>query len=222
MAQQSETSPPLRAAASVTGWAISTFARLLTAVQPDWRGIDPAEDRQRVFYANHVSHGDSVLIWTVLPPRLRRRVRPVAGADYWRGDGVRRFIGAQVFNSLLIDRNPRATGTDPIGQMADALRDGASLIIFPEGTRNLGDAPLLPFKSGIARLAEARPEVDLVPVWIENLNRVLPKGAVIPVPLMCKVIFGPPVRRATGEEQQAFLTRARDALLALKPAVEAT
>ncbi len=78
----------------------------------------------------------------------------------------------------------------------------------------------MPFKSGIARLAEIRPHVDLVPVWIDNLNRVLPKGALIPVPLMCKVIFGAPLHLNAGEDRQTFLARATDALLALRPVTE--
>ncbi|WP_299847235.1 lysophospholipid acyltransferase family protein [uncultured Paracoccus sp.] len=204
----------------LASWAITTFARLLTAVQPEWAGIDPTARRRRIYFANHVSHGDFVLIWSVLPPRARRRTRPVAGADYWRKGGLREFIGTDVFNSLLIERNREGAEDDPIAQMAAALDAGDSLIIFPEGTRNLTDAELLEFRSGIYRLALARPEVDLVPVWIENLNRVLPKGAVIPVPLMCKVIFGAPLRTSYGEGKDAFLSRARDALLALNPKQE--
>lgn len=213
------TTGPRRALAALTGWAISSFARLLTAVQPQWVGYDPAQRRQRVYFANHVSHGDFVLIWTVLPPAERRRTRPVAGADYWQG-GLRRFIGSEVFNALLITRERSGASDDPIAQMAAALDEGASLIIFPEGTRNLTDTGLLPFRSGIYRLALARPDVDLVPVWIDNLNRVLPKGAVIPVPLMCKVSFGVPLHLQPGEDKDSFLTRARDALLSLRPRTE--
>lgn len=213
---------PIRTAmVGLVSWAITTFARLLTAVQPEWAGIDPAVRRRRIYFANHVSHGDFVLIWSVLPQRERRRTRPVAGADYWRRGGLREFIGTDVFNSLLIERDRERAEDDPIAQMAGALDAGNSLIIFPEGTRNLTDTELLEFRSGIYRLALARPEVDLVPVWIENLNRVLPKGAVIPVPLMCKVIFGAPLQTSDGEDKDAFLARARDALLALNPKQEA-
>ncbi|MFT3690357.1 lysophospholipid acyltransferase family protein [Paenirhodobacter sp.] len=209
-----------RALARILSWAITTFARLLTAVQPDWRGLDPLSGGNRIYFANHVSHGDFVLLWAVLPPHLRRRTRPVAGADYWRSGRLRRFIGERVFNSLLIDRDPRATGSDPIGEMTAALDAGASLILFPEGTRNPEDTGLLPFKSGLARLAQARPGVDLVPVWIDNLNRVLPKGALIPVPLMCRVSFGAPIRIGPEETKQQFLERARAGLLALRPGAE--
>ncbi len=203
--------------ATLTGRAIALFARLVTAVQAVWQGADPLDQRQRIYFANHASHGDFILVWTVLADPLRRKTRPVAGADYW-GGGLRRFVGRDVFDAVLIDRTRAQGGSDPVGQMADALKGGASLILFPEGTRNLTDTDLLPFRSGLYHLACACPQVDLVPVWIDNLNRVLPKGAFIPVPLMCKVIFGSPLRLDADEGKDAFLTRARDALLALRPA----
>ncbi len=158
-----------------------------------------------------------MLIWTVLPPAVRHNTRPVAAADYWLKDAVRRFIGKRVFRAVLIERNPEGRTEDPIRQMAEALDEGAGLILFPEGTRNLTDVPLLPFKSGLYRLALARPGVELVPVWIANLNRALPKGELLPVPILCTVSFGMPVRLREGEEKTAFLERARAALLALRP-----
>jgi len=208
-------------AARPLSWGITAFARLLTAVQPVWQGIDPLAGRPRVYFANHVSHGDFVLIWAVLPPRRREMTRPVAGADYWRKGRLRRFVGEAVFRSLLIERDPNGRSGDPVGQMAVALDGGDSLILFPEGTRNLGDEPLLDFKSGLYWLAKARPEVDFVPVWIDNLNRVLPKGAVIPVPLMCRVTFGAPLHLGAEEGKEEFLTRAQNALLDLRPRPEA-
>lgn len=172
---------------------------------------------QRIYFANHSSNGDFVLIWTVLPPALRRQTRPVAALDYWLTSPLRAFIGREVFNAVLIDRRPEARTEDPVAQMVAALDAGASLILFPEGQRNATDAPLLPFKSGLYHLAKARPTVDLVPVWIANLNRVMPKGEVIPVPLLCTLTFGAPLRIDPDEPKEVFLTRATAALLALQP-----
>ncbi len=197
--------------ARLAGSAIVLFARLVTAPQSLWAGCAP-DATQRIYFANHSSHGDLVLLWASLPPMLRTRVRPVAGADYWLGSGLRRFIGRDVFNALLVDR--RGAG-DPVADMVRGLDAGSSLILFPEGTRNVTDARLLPFRSGLYHLAAARPGVELVPVWLENLNRVLPKGEVVPVPLMCKVTFGEPIALAPNEERKAFLARAEGALLAL-------
>jgi 1-acyl-sn-glycerol-3-phosphate acyltransferase len=195
---------------------ITFFARAVTAVRADW-GPHVPDFRPRVYYANHVSHGDFVLLWTVLPAPVRARTRPVAGADYWLKNPIRRFIGGRVFNAVLIDRNAETRTQDPIRQMAEALEDGSSLIVFPEGTRNLEDEPLLPFRSGLYRLALARPGVEFVPVWIANLNRVMPKGEAIPVPILCTVTFGVPVRLREGEDKDAFLNKARAALLTLRP-----
>jgi len=201
--------------ASITAMAIVLLARVVTAVRAIWDGVEPVPSN-RVYFANHTSNGDFVLIWTVLPPPLRRRTRPVAAADYWLTSKARTFIGREVFNAVLIDRNPETREDDPVTQMASALDEGSSLIIFPEGTRNTGDEALLPFKSGLFHLATQRPEVDLVPVWIENLNHVMPKGEVFPIPLICTVRFGEAMRLDAGESKDAFLARGREALLALK------
>lgn len=192
------------------------FARFITAVRGRWEGIEPV-DGQRVYFANHASHGDFILIWTVLPPRLRRRTRPVAGADYWLKGRLRRFIGRDVFNAVLIDRQRENRTDDPVALMTAALDGGASLIVFPEGTRNTGEAPLLPFKSGLYHLARARPDLDLVPVWIDNLNRVMPKGEIVPIPLICTVTFGAPIRVGETQGKEEFIARAQAALLALSP-----
>lgn len=202
--------------AQITGSAIIFFARLITAVRGVWQGIEPVR-RQRVYFANHVSHGDFILIWTVLPERMRRKTRPVAGSDYWLKSPLREFIGRDVFKAVLIDRNPDTRTEDPIEVMTEALDGNDSLILFPEGTRNETGQPLLPFKSGLYNLAKARPAIDLVPVWIDNLNRVMPKGEVVPIPLICTVTFGAPMHVGEAEEKDAFLARASAALLALAP-----
>jgi 1-acyl-sn-glycerol-3-phosphate acyltransferase len=206
-------------AAQITGRGIVLFARFITAVRAIWAGVEPVPV-QRVYFANHTSNGDFILLWAVLPPRLRAETRPVAALDYWLKTPMRAFVGREVFRAVLIDRRPEARVADPVTQMAEALDEGASLIIFPEGQRNSSEVPLLPFKSGLYHLARMRPEVDLVPVWIENLNRVMPKGEVVPVPLLCTVTFGAALRVAEGEEKAAFLDRASGALVALRPARE--
>lgn len=200
----------------VAAAAIRFFARFITAVRARWQGFAP-DTTPRVYFANHRSNGDFVLLWTVLPAVVRARTRPVAAAEYWRAGAIRRFIGERVFKAVLIEREAEHRTQDPIAQMAEALDAGASLILFPEGTRNLTELPLLPLKSGIFRLALLRPHVEMVPVWIANLNRVMPKGELVPVPLICTVTFGTPLRLEPGEEKSAFLERAREAMMALAP-----
>ena len=198
----------------LAGEVIVMFARLLTAVRGVWLGAGPTR-RQRIYFANHTSNGDFVLVWAVLPPALRYRTRPVAAADYWLTSPLRAFAGRDVFRAVLIDRNPDTRDDDPVAQMVTALDEGSSLIIFPEGKRNMGDDPALPFKTGLFHVASRRPEVDLIPAWIENMNHVIPKGEIMPVPLLCSVRFGEAIHLEEGEDKSAFLDRARAALVAL-------
>lgn len=198
------------AAASIVG-----VARALTGVRAVWSSGAP-QASPTVYFANHRSHGDFVLLWTALPSDLRPLTRPVAAADYWRASPLRRFIGCGVFRALLIERTGATSGSDPIEQMAAVLDAGDSLIFFPEGTRNESDAVLLPFKSGLFHLSRRCPQARLVPVWVNNVHRVLPKGAIVPVPLACSVTFGAALGTRT-DEKQAFLDHARSALLALRP-----
>lgn len=191
-------------------------AWLLTGLRGEWVGSTP-QDRQRIYFGNHRSHGDFVLIFSALPPALRLKTRPVAGSDYWEKGPLRRFIGRRVVNAVLIDRNPATRSADPVASMCEALDSGASLILFPEGTRNTGDdEALLPFRSGLWHLARARPEVELVPCWIANVGRVLPKGELLPIPLLCTVYFGPPVEVSDTDDKESFLARARQALLDIR------
>jgi len=205
-----------RIAARLTGHVLTFIARFITAVRADWQGIEPIP-RQRIYYANHVSNADMPMIWAVLPYPLRRRTRPVAAADYWLKTPLRAFIGPEVFNCVLINRNPEERTEDPMEAILAALDEGSSLILFPEGNRNMTEDPLLPFRAGLYNIGKARPDVDLVPTWIANLTEIMPKGEVIPLPLICTVTFGAPVHVADSEDKDSFLARAAAALVALAP-----
>lgn len=204
--------------AALIALLLTGFTRFITGAQARWIGCAPF-GMHRVYFGNHLSHADFVLIWASLPPSLRRATRPVAGADYWEKGAFRRYLIHAVLNGVTIDRERVSASSDPVGQMAEALEAGDSLIIFPEGTRNTTEEPLLPFKSGIFHLARRCPGVDFIPVWMENQGRVLPKGETIPVPMLCSINFGEPIRLAEGESKEQFLQRTRDALLALGASV---
>ena len=199
----------------VVATLITSMARTVTGARSLWMGCAP-EPVQRIYFANHSSHGDFVLLWASLPPALRKLTRPVAGSDYWNKSALRRYIISRVFNGVLIDRERKEPVDNPLQPMLDALEQGHSLIIFPEGTRNLEDG-LLPFKSGVYHLAKSYPQAQLIPVWIANLNRVMPKGRVLPLPLLCTTSFGAPLQLDADESKEQFLTRSREALLALAP-----
>lgn len=198
---------------ALAAWAMTTAIRLLTGVQGRWLGCAP-RDVQRVYFANHASHLDFVLIWSVLPSHWRRRVRPVAAGDYWSAGPVRRYLIDRVFRGVLIARGKLDRDHNPVTAMEQALAAGDSLILFPEGTRGPGGL-VQPFKSGIYQLALSYANLDLVPVWIDNSYRVMPKGAPFPVPLLCSVAFGAPLRLEANESKADFLERLRSALTTL-------
>jgi 1-acyl-sn-glycerol-3-phosphate acyltransferase len=199
---------------------IAAASRLISGSVVEWQ-CDPRSDVPRIYFANHSSHLDFIVIWAALPPRLRRLARPVAGSDYWNRGAVRRYLAGRVFRAVLIDRshagpaNAQASARASLQQMTDAMGDRSSLIVFPEGTRSLnGDVG--PFKSGLFYLSRARPDAELIPVYLENLNRILPKGETLPVPMLSRVIFGSCLGGRDSEDKAAFLARAREALLQLR------
>ena len=189
------------------------LARVLAGGQV--RRIDfTPDERQRIYFANHTSHLDFVIIWAALPKRLRFLTRPVAARDYWE-KGLKRYLALNVFNAVLVDRVRTDASANPLDVLLDGLGDRHSLIIFPEGTRGDG-TQLNEFKSGLYRLGKERPDVELVPVYIDNLNRVLPKGEFAPVPMLASVSFGAPMHVGDDEEKADFLDRARNAILELR------
>ena len=189
------------------------LVRLLTGAQARWWGCPPKAE-QRIYFANHQSHADLVMIWAALPEELRAITRPIAARDYWTKTPLKQWITTAVFNAVYVDRE-RKEGEDPLQPLADALARGDSLILFPEGTRGHAEEPQ-PFKAGLYNLALRFPHVVLVPAWIANIQRVMPKGEVVPVPILCSVTFGAPIQLEAGEDHRAFLDRARQAVIALR------
>ena len=203
--------------------ALAAVSRLIAGATVQWH-CDPSSEAQRIYFGNHSSHLDFVVIWSALPPRLRRLTRPVAGRDYWEQGAVRRYLSSRVFRAVLIDRghtggeHDLAAARASIQRMADDMGDRYSLIVFPEGTRSL-TGEVGKFKSGLFHLAGQFPQVQLIPAWIDNVQRVMPKGEVVPVPILCTVTFGAPLHLGVEEDKRGFLDRAREAVLALRPRV---
>jgi 1-acyl-sn-glycerol-3-phosphate acyltransferase len=186
--------------------------KLLVGAYARWVGSSPGA-AQRIYFANHTSHIDTLAIWSSLPRTLRRRTRPIAARDYW-GTGLKRYIATKGFGAVLIDRTRENPQSDPLEPLRATLREGDSLIIFPEGTRGTTATPAA-FRSGLFRLAGEFPAVELIPVYLDNLHRSLPKGALLPVPVVCTVRFGAALARVPDESKESFLSRARDAVIAL-------
>jgi 1-acyl-sn-glycerol-3-phosphate acyltransferase len=199
---------------------LALVSRIISGATVHWH-CDPRTDASRIYFGNHSSHLDFIVIWSALPASLRSLVRPVAGQDYWEQGPVRRYLAKEVFHAVLIQRPQAGSSNSPaaarrsIQRMADEIGTRHSLIVFPEGTRGL-NGEIGCFKSGLYHLSRQRPDVELIPVYLENLNRILPKGEVLPVPMLSRVVFGAPLATAIDEDKHDFLARAREALIRLR------
>ncbi len=200
--------------AKVTGTILALIARLLSGATVRWVNSQP-DTCQRIYFANHTSHLDALVIWSALPGEVRALARPVAAKDYWTRGRVRHYLATRVFNALLIDRTEIKVHQSPVDVMLREIGDRFSLIVFPEGGRSSG-AEIGEFKSGLFYLCKKRPDLELVPVHIDNMNRILPRGEFLPVPLLTCISFGPPMWLEAGEPKADFLRRAREAVRRLK------
>ena len=199
--------------AKMMSYFLLGLIRVLTGAQARWHGCPPKAE-QRIYFANHQSHADLVMIWAALPKELRHITRAIAAKDYWTKTPFKQWITTAVFNVIYVSRD-RSSDEDPLEPLVEALGNGDSIILFPEGTRGHNELPQ-PFKAGLYNLALKCPGAVLVPAWINNVQHVLPKGEVVPVPVLCSVTFGEPIQLQAEEERRVFLDRARAAVIALR------
>ena len=193
---------------------LAVAARILSGASVRW--IDSQPDTcQRVYFANHTSHLDPIVIWSALPQAVRMITRPVAAKDYWTKGPVRRYFANQLFNAILIDREEIKVHQSPVDLIIREIGHTYSLILFPEGGRSAG-LEIGEFKSGLYYLCKKRPDLELIPVHVDNMNRILPRGEVLPVPLLSCITFGPPLWLEAGEAKVDFLARTREAVRRLK------
>ncbi|HUT90244.1 MAG TPA: lysophospholipid acyltransferase family protein [Thermoguttaceae bacterium] len=200
--------------ARITGAILAAIARVLSGASIRWIDSQP-DPCQRIYFANHTSHLDALVVWSSLPPSIRSITRPVAAKDYWNAGAVRRYLATQVFRALLIDRTDIKVHKSPVDVMIREIGNRDSLIVFPEGGRSPGPE-IGEFKSGLYYLCKRRPDLELIPVHIDNMNRILPRGEFLPVPLLTCISFGPPMWLEAGEAKVDFLRRAREAVRQLK------
>lgn len=201
----------------LTELLLTGLARFLSGATVRWVDCHP-DACQRVYFANHTSHIDLILVWSALPRDIRRLTRPVAAKDYWSKGWLRPHV-AKAYNAMLIDRKSVKVHQSPIDVMLHEMGDKHSVILFPEGGRSDGQQ-VGQFKSGLYYLSKKRPDLELVPVYLHNMGRVLPRDEYLPVPLLSSVTFGPPLWLESGESKNDFLTRAREAVLKLGPKEE--
>jgi 1-acyl-sn-glycerol-3-phosphate acyltransferase len=197
----------------LTAYFLTALAKIFTGATVRWIDCQP-DTCQRVYFANHTSHVDALILWSSLPRDVRQLTRPVAARDYWQKNAIRRHIAA-TFNALLIDRESIKVHQSPVDLMLREIGDQYSLIIFPEGGRSVG-GEIGEFKSGLYYIAKKRPDLELVPVYMDNMNRILPRGEFLPIPLLSCITIGPPIWLESGEPKTEFLQRAREAVRRLK------
>lgn len=199
---------------NLTGAILALIARIISGASVRWIDCQP-DACQRVYFANHTSHLDAIVLWSALPPPVRNLTRPVAAKDYWTAGKARRYMATRVFNALLIDRKEIKVHQSPVDLMIKEIGHQYSLIVFPEGGRTQGP-DVGEFKSGLYYLCKKRPDLELIPVYIDNMNRILPRGEFLPVPLLSCITFGPPMWLEAGEPKDHFLRRAHEAVVRLK------
>jgi 1-acyl-sn-glycerol-3-phosphate acyltransferase len=160
-----------------------------------------------ILIANHSSHLDTMSLLSLFPLQRLRGIRPVAAADYFERNKFVSVLTKTLFNILPIARKNITAENNPIRRMREAIEAGDSIIIFPEGTRGSGQE-MGEFRSGVAHLIEKLPGVPVVPAYLVNMGRSLPKGEFIPVPFFCEIRIGAPLILA-GNRQE--ITRALEA-----------
>ncbi len=190
--------------------AIAAATRLFTGVRRV--PVAPHGGGPAIYFANHTSHLDFLVIWSALPLPARLQTSPAAAEDYWTASSMRRWLAARIFQAVLIPREAITRENNPLDRLAACLESGRSILIFPEGTRR-GDGQVGVFKSGLYHLARRFPQLPLVPIYLDNLGRILPKGALVPVPIIAQAHFREPIHFSETETKPAFLERARAALL---------
>ena len=194
------------------------LAQFLSGASSAWKNCQP-DTCQRVYFGNHTSHLDMLVVWSSLPSYVRKVTRPVAAKDYWTASPFRRYMSQRLFNALLVERQDVKVHSSPIDYMLKEMGDTYSVIVFPEGGRQSG-GEIAEFKSGIYYMCKRRPELELIPMYLDNMNRILPRGTYLPVPMLSRIIFGPPMWLEKNEKKADFLARARQAIIDLRESSE--
>ena len=165
-----------------------------------------------IIAANHNSHLDAMAMISLLPLRLLPRVRPVAAADYFLSNKLLAWFALNVVGIVPLSRTRRDPNDDLLAPVAAALERGEILIFFPEGSRGEPEQ-LAEFKSGLARIAERRPDVPVIPVFTHGLGKALPKGAWVIVPFFVDIFVGEPL--TFDGDRGTYMERYRSAMAQL-------
>lgn len=147
------------------------------------------QHRQIILVANHNSHLDTMVLMTLFPFSKKKQIRPVAAMDYFLTSRFRSWFVQKIIQIVPISREIKSVRTDPLGSCSEALKQGHSLILYPEGTRGQPEK-LEQFRAGIAHLVKRFPDIPVVPVFLHGLGKALPKGEFLLVPFYCDIFVG--------------------------------
>jgi|TARA_B110000091_G_C13749889_1_gene447169 1-acyl-sn-glycerol-3-phosphate acyltransferase len=149
--------------------------------------------KQFILIANHNSHMDTMAIMSAIPSRYIHRVHPIAARDFFGGSLFKKILMRYLVNATLIKRDRTDPENDPIDSMDKMLKKSRSLILYPEGSRGIPGV-MSNFKKGLGYLIQRNPDVDVIPVYLDNVYKTLPKGKKIILPYNCSINFGEPIK----------------------------
>lgn len=155
-----------------------------------------------IIVANHNSHLDVLTLFSLFHLRALANVHPVAAADYFLKNKWLAWFSLNVIGIIPVRRGDRLG--NPLQSTIDALNEGKTVIIFPEGTRG-APGEIIKFKSGLWHLCQACPDVPIIPVYLHGLDRAMGKGQKIPVPYFIDVYIDKPT--FAENEKDAFKHR---------------
>jgi len=172
-----------------------------------------------IIIANHNSHLDTLVLISLFPLRKLRNIHPIAAADYFLKNRFLSWFSTCIIGIIPIMRGKASKSYDPLKPCCDALDRGDIIILFPEGTRGEPEQ-ISQFKKGAAYLAERRPHIPIVPVFIRGLGKVLPKGDFVLVPFFCDIFVGGKFYFQT--DKQEFMNTLSDCFKGLSSEEEIT
>jgi 1-acyl-sn-glycerol-3-phosphate acyltransferase len=167
--------------------------------------------KQFILIANHNSHMDTMALMSAIPSRFIHRVHPIAARDFFGGSLFSRILMRYLVNATLIRRDREDPKRDPIDDMDKMLKKQRSLILYPEGSRGI-PGKMSNFKRGLGYLVQRNPNINVIPVYLENIYKTLPKGKKLILPYNCSIKFGQPIKFNSLEMEDILKTAEKEIL----------
>ncbi len=161
--------------------------------------------KQFILIANHNSHMDTMAIMSAIPSRYIHKVHPIAARDFFGGSLFKKILMRYLVNATLIQRDREDPNNDPIESMDKMLKKSRSLILFPEGSRGVPGI-MTKFKKGLGYLIQRNPEINVIPVYLDNVYKTLPRGKNLILPYNCSIKFGDPIEFKSMEMEDILLS----------------